>query len=55
MAIISVIIEDQADGSVYYKFTSDKTLPTDVKLLTPAQVFSIELKKLMDDLTEKLV
>lgn len=51
MAHIVIHIEDKLeDNSVAYKFTSDKPLPTEVTELTPAQVFSIEIKKLMDDL-----
>ena len=49
MAQIIVWIEDK-DGTVFYKFTSDTPLPTEVTQLTPAQAFAIELKKLIDTL-----
>lgn len=52
MANISLLIADNlAEGTVSYTFISDAPLPNDVKDLTPAQTFSIELKKYLDELT----
>ena len=50
MARVSIVLEDKEDGTVYVSYVSDKKLPEKVEDLTPAQVFAIEVKKLVDSL-----